>query len=230
MPRTVRTEQAIRISIIPVICGSFPHRVRPRISRRRNRSPAGLFSEDDIVWSRDGSQLYFTSDRVVDPAYELGKTDLYSVAASGGTPVKLTTFDMGSGGFSLSPDGKRLAFVASPNEPVQSYTESDLWVIDTTPGAQPRNLTAGFDYDVASGVGGDNAPPRAGGGGGLVWTPDGKGIITIYAKEGRANAGRFDVATGKETDITSGQSVCIRIQVVGGRFGVDFFRFDTRHE
>ena len=166
---------------------------------------SGDFSEGNFVWSNDGSQIYYTSRHVVEAYYELGQTELYSIPSTGGAPVNLTTFDMNSGGFSLSPDGKRLAFVASPNKPVQSYTQPDLWVIDTVTGAQPRNLTAGFDFDVASGVGGDNAPPRAGGGGGLIWSPDGKSIITVYAKEGQANLGSFDAETGKETDITSGK-------------------------
>lgn len=169
---------------------------------------SGEFSEGEFVWARDGSQIYFTSRHIIEAYFELGQTELYSVSSAGGTPVKLTTFDMNSGGFSLSPDGRQLAFVASLNKPVQSYTQPDLWVIDTVAGAQPRNLTAGFDFDVASGVGGDNSPPRAGGGGGLIWSPDGKSIITVYAKEGKANLGNFDAATGKETDITSGnQSV-----------------------
>ncbi|MEO6655698.1 MAG: S9 family peptidase [Pyrinomonadaceae bacterium] len=169
---------------------------------------SGDWSEGGFVWSRDSAQIYFTSRHVVEQDFELGATELYSVSAAGGAPVLLTTIDMGAGGFSLSPDGKQFAFVASPNKPVNSYTQPDLWVIDAVKDAKPRNLTAGFDFDVSSGVGGDNAPPRAGGGGGLVWEPDGKSIMTVYAKKGQANLGSFDAATGKETDITSGnQSV-----------------------
>ena len=41
-------------------------------------------------------------------------------------------------------------------EPVRSYAEPDLWVLDLQPGAAPKNLTANYDYDVNSGVGGDN--------------------------------------------------------------------------
>ena len=52
---------------------------------------------------------------------------------------------MGAGEFSLSPDGNRMAFVASTTKPVNSYTQPDLWVLELTKGAQPRNLTAGFD-------------------------------------------------------------------------------------
>ncbi|MEO6049815.1 MAG: S9 family peptidase [Pyrinomonadaceae bacterium] len=169
---------------------------------------SGDWSEGGFVWSSDSAQIYFTSRHVVEQDFELGATELYSVPAAGGAPVLLTTIDMGAGGLSLSPDGKQFAFVASPNKPVNSYTQPDLWLIDAVKDAQPRNLTAGFDFDVSSGVGGDNAPPRVGGGGGLIWAPDGKSIITVYAQEGKANLGKFDAATGKETDITSGnQSV-----------------------
>src|SRR3989442_15736232 len=112
---------------------------------------------------------------------------------------------MDTGAFSVSPNGKQVAFYASVSKPVQSYTEPDLWVMDLTPNAQPRNLTRDFDYDVGSGVGGDNAAPRGGSGFPPVWTTDGRSIIAIYAKEGSANLGAFDVTTGKEADVTSGK-------------------------
>ena len=66
-------------------------------------------------------------------AYGLPKTDLYSVAATGGEPVKITTIDLQIGGFgpgggalSLSPDGKQVAFTASTTRPITSYTQPDL--------------------------------------------------------------------------------------------------------
>ena len=169
----------------------------------------GRFDEDDVIWASDSSQIYFTSVRSNEPYYELPKTEIFSVAVTGGEPVKLTSFNMGSGNFSISPNGKQLAFIASSNEPVRSYSEPDLWVIDLTQGAQPRNLTAGFDYDVGSGVGGDNAPPRASGGSDPIWSSDGREIIEVYAKEGKANLGRFDTASGKEMDVTTGNQAVI---------------------
>src|SRR6185369_197241 len=169
----------------------------------------GRFDEDDVIWASDSRQIYFTSVRSDEPYYELPKTEIYSVAVTGGEPVKLTSFNMGSGNFSISPNGKQLAFIASSNEPVRSYSEPDLWVIDLAPGAQPRNLTAGFDYDVGAGVGGDNAPPRASGGSNPIWSSDGREIIEVYAKEGKANLGRFDTASGKETDVTTGNQAVI---------------------
>src|SRR5260370_29917633 len=111
---------------------------------------------------------------------------------------------MGSGAFSISPDGKRFAFYASVNQPVQSYTEPDLWVMDVAPNAQPRNLTRDFDYDLGSGVGGDNTAPRGGGGFPPIWSADGRRIFALYGKEGKANLDASDATTCKETDTTSG--------------------------
>ena len=38
----------------------------------------------------------------------------------------------------------------------------------------------------------DSAPPRAGGLNKPIWTPDGKGLIAVYSKEGKRNLGLFD--------------------------------------
>jgi dipeptidyl aminopeptidase/acylaminoacyl peptidase len=176
----------------------------------------GRYSEDHVTWARDGSQLYFASDRVDEPYYEIEKTDVYSIPVAGGSAVKLMSFDMGAGAFAVSPNGKQIAFVASAGQPVMSYTQPDLWVVDITANAKPRNLTGSFDYDVGSGVGGDNAPPRAGGGSPPVWTADGRGIVTIYAKEGRANLATFDAANGRQVDITRGNQALLNFRMSNG--------------
>jgi dipeptidyl aminopeptidase/acylaminoacyl peptidase len=165
---------------------------------------SGKFTEADVTWANDGSQIYFTSDHSDDPAYDFNSTDIYSIPLAGGQAAKLTTLDMNTGSLAISPSGKQMAFTGSPGKPVQSYTQPDLWVMDIAPNAQPRNLTAGFDYDVGGGVGGDNSPPRGSGGNIPIWTADGRGIIETFGREGRANLGVFDAATGKETDLTRG--------------------------
>lgn len=170
---------------------------------------SGRYSEDGATWAKDSSQIYFGSDRIDEPYYESPSTTVYSVPAAGGQPVKLTSFDMDTGAFSVSPNGKQIAFYASLSKPVQSYTEPDLWVMDIAANAQPRNLTRDFDYDVGSGVGGDNTAPRGGGGNPPVWAADGRSIVAVYAKEGKANLGAFDVASGKETDVTSGNQAVV---------------------
>jgi dipeptidyl aminopeptidase/acylaminoacyl peptidase len=121
---------------------------------------------------------------------------------------------MGAFGFALSPDGKQVAFVASTSQPVRSYSQPDLWVMDMTPNAKPRNLTANFDFDIGGGVGGDNVAPRAGGGNPPVWSADGKSIDVIYTKEGKANVGSFDVASSKLSEITTGNQAVLNFRTM----------------
>src|SRR5205823_3463044 len=45
---------------------------------------SGEFDEDEPVWSPDGSRLYFTSNRHLEPYYETTGAELYSVPSSGG--------------------------------------------------------------------------------------------------------------------------------------------------
>src|SRR5207244_7855199 len=128
-----------------------PHSAGDKVKPRQLTT--GRFDEENAIWSNDGSQIYFTSDRNDEPYYDLPKTDLYSVAAAGGQPVKITTIDLQMGGFgagalSLSPNGKQVAFTALTTRPINSYTQPDLWVLDLLPDAKPRNLTAYFDFDV----------------------------------------------------------------------------------
>jgi len=164
----------------------------------------GRFAEDNVTWAIDGSQIYFTSDRSDEPYYELPTTTVYSVSVSGGEPTRLTSFEMDAGGFAVSPNGKQLAFIASIGRPVKSYQQPDLWVMDIAPNAKPRNLTETFDYDISAGLTGDSNAPRGGSGSPPIWTADGRGIIEVYAKEGRANLATFSLSGGTPTDLTHG--------------------------
>src|SRR2546421_8076338 len=75
----------------------------------------GRYDDGNVTWSRNSLGIYFASDHTDEPYYDLPKTDIYSVAVSGGSSTKLTSIDMGTGAFSVSPDGKQIAFYASVN-------------------------------------------------------------------------------------------------------------------
>jgi dipeptidyl aminopeptidase/acylaminoacyl peptidase len=184
-----------------------PHTGDEKVTPKQLTS--GRYSDGNVTWAKDSSLIYFVSDHRDEPYYDLGMTDIYSIPVTGGTPAKLTSIDMGTAAFSMSPNGKQIAFYASVNKPVLSYNEPDLWVMDLAPNAQPKNLTRDFDFDLGSGVGGDNTAPRAGGGFPPVWTADGKSIVAVYGKEGKANLGMFDASSGKMTDVTSGNQAVV---------------------
>lgn len=146
-------------------------------SAKPKQLTSGEFDERDLTWSPDGSQIYFTSNRVNESYYDLRDTDLYAISAAGGAMTKIVDIEGPVGPYAVSPDGKWVAFGGEINNPVHSYDQPDLWVASTTPGSPARNLTSAYDYDVMAGVGGDQRAPRAGGGGGRpVWTEDGKSI------------------------------------------------------
>jgi dipeptidyl aminopeptidase/acylaminoacyl peptidase len=180
----------------------------PGETQKAKQVTSGEFSEGDIVWSRDASQIYFTSRRVREPYYESPHSDLYVVKASGGDITKVASLDGPIGNMALSPDGTRMAFSGAidiGNDGVQrSYSQPDLFITSLQPGSSPKNLTANYDYDIAGGIGGDQAPPRGSAPSKPFWSKDGRFIFVVAAEEGRANLKRIDAETGKVEAVTTG--------------------------
>jgi dipeptidyl aminopeptidase/acylaminoacyl peptidase len=172
-------------------------------SEKPKQLTSGPYAEQDIEWAPDGSRIYFTSNRTLEPYYELPRNIVYEVSPQSDEPKEVTHIDGAASRLSVSPDGKRLAFVGSVNQPVKSYTKPELWVADIGGGA-PNKLTGNFDADAGSGVGGDNSAPRGASGSKPVWTKDGTAIIVNVAKEGCANLWRFDAKSGQATEFTNG--------------------------
>ncbi len=169
---------------------------------------SGQFSEGDIVWSRDGSQVYFTSRRVAEPYYETPHTDIYSVKAAGGEPTKIAGLEGGIQQMALSPDGTRMALAGTidvgKDGVERSYSQPDLFITSLQPGSTPKNLTANYDYDIVGGIGGDQAPPRGSGPSRPFWSSDGRFVYVVSAEEGRSNLKRIDAETGKVEPETEG--------------------------
>ena len=178
---------------------------------------SGDYDEGEIVWTHDGSRIYFLTSRIDEPYYETPSTDIYSVASSPkmleARPKSWRPFPWESGDLALSPDGRRIAFHGSVTQPVRSYSQPDLWVMDLTPNAQPRNLTASYDFDMGSSVFGDNAAPRGGNGATLHWSPDGRWLFDIVAKQGRTPLVRVDAQTGAVTEITHGDQAVLDFSI-----------------
>ncbi|MEO5859547.1 MAG: S9 family peptidase [Pyrinomonadaceae bacterium] len=177
---------------------------------------SGQFSEANFTWSNDGSKIFFTTNRDLEPYYDTPKTQVYSVAINGGEPALLTRLTIGVGAVSLSPDGKRIAFVASADaKPVQSYTQPDLWTLELESNAQPKNLTPKFDFDIGGALTGDQAAPRAGGGNPPIWSSDGS-IVVGFTKEGRQNLATVD-ATGNISELTKGDHAVLSYRITNDR-------------
>jgi dipeptidyl aminopeptidase/acylaminoacyl peptidase len=163
---------------------------------------SGNFDEEDIQWSRDGSQLMFTSDRVEESYYNNPDNDAFAVSKTGGALAKTIDIDGPVRNVAVSPDGKTYAFAGWVNPAKrQSYTQSAVFV--TTDGKTVTKLTSG-EAEVGSSVGGDQHPPRGGGGSPLLWSADGKSLYTALTLHGRSNIMRIDVATKAVEPVTTG--------------------------
>jgi dipeptidyl aminopeptidase/acylaminoacyl peptidase len=168
------------------------------------RVTKGDFSVGAPTWSPDGKELFFTSNRTEEPWYKPGDTDLYRISADAkeADATVAVSIDGVIGDIDLTADGKSVVFEGTLTTPVRSYTQPDLFVSPLGGGA-PRNLTAGFDYDVSAGLSGDQHPPRGSLPGGPVWT-DARHVVIVAAKEGRANLFKVDVESGAVAPFTNG--------------------------
>jgi dipeptidyl aminopeptidase/acylaminoacyl peptidase len=185
-----------RVYLVPVHTGRDPEAGRQLGGTR--------ISELEPVYSTDGRTLFFRGRDVEETDFAQANTLLYSVDATGGTPRVIASISGTATELSPSPDGKLVAFQGTANAtPVQSYTQSDLFVVDVSNGAV-RNLTRGDDTDIGGGLTGDQRAPRGGSPSRPAWTSDGGGLLTVSAARGRANIVRVGIADGAVTAVTRG--------------------------
>jgi len=94
--------------------------------------------------------------------YDTGRTHLYlfNIAAKKTSPLTSGLFNEGDPNW--SPDGKTIAFVSNRSSDPDRNENRDIWLIDTTAGSTPRQLTTW--------QGGDGDPQ---------WSPDGKQIAYV---------------------------------------------------
>ncbi|QHN04818.1 S9 family peptidase [Granulicella sp. WH15] len=168
----------------------------------------GQYTESDPIWSKDSAQLYFVSEHVADPAFTSPHNTVYElpIATPTAEPRVVSALKIAAHGLSLSPDGRTLAFVSTEEEPINSYTQPDLFTLDvSTANATPRNLTTKYDFDIGSGVAGDNTAPRGAGPSPAIWAADGSSLLVLTGREGSANLVRIDAKTGAVTEVSHGQ-------------------------
>ena len=150
------------------------------------------------AFSADGKSVYFLSGKS-------GRSQLYSIALDGGEPVQVTDFALDIDAYSLSPDGKRIAFAASAFADCKGDMDCSRNRLDATPkasgvvydrmfirhwdtwanGSLNRIFTSAIDgkspVKDATQVGADliaDVPSKPFGDlSDLAWAPDGKSLV-----------------------------------------------------
>jgi dipeptidyl aminopeptidase/acylaminoacyl peptidase len=164
---------------------------------------SGEFEESRPAWTPDGSRIYFLSDREPEPYYRPPDADLYAIPAEGGEITKIASIDGVIDNYAVSHDGKRIALTGSlTGKPIRSYDQPDLFVLDVGSGISPRNLTAGYDFDIDDGIGGDQHAPRGRLNTAPVWSEHDSIIVVRSAEHGRSNLKRVSLS-GQVTPLES---------------------------
>lgn len=172
-------------------------------TKEKKRLTEGTFSVADPQWSPDGRSIAFIVNRSgsqessFTDISENRNSDIFVVASTGGAARQLTINKGPDSQPRWSPDGKQIAYLASP-DPNAWAPKTDLMLIQST-GEGPRNLTASYHDAIA---------------GGLQWSPDGRliyaaGAVGVYGQilkvavaggdvqplfERRGGYGSFDVS------------------------------------
>lgn len=140
--------------------------------------------DGSLTIARDGRSLIYSARKQGDRAPFTNDSDLYRLSLDGGAPVNLTEAHSGpDGGPALSPDGRRLAWLAAPRENVGG--DQPVVMIADANGSNARALTNW-----------DRGP------GGLTWRSDGRALYVTAADEGQNRLFEIDARSGAVTALT----------------------------
>lgn len=148
----------------------------------------GIYDESSPVWSPDGKQLAFVSNRTADPDKN-ENADIYVIAAQKGAAMRqLTTWAGRDGSPVWSPDGMQIAYTRSTAS--TSFIMYDQAVLAVVPvqGGEPRLLSLALDRPVRN--------PR--------WSADGKTIQVLVDDDRRTYVGAYALADGKLSVVAGG--------------------------
>ncbi|WP_020602812.1 alpha/beta hydrolase family protein [Spirosoma spitsbergense] len=148
----------------------------------------GDYDETAPVWSPDGKQLAFVSNRTAEPDKNQN-TDIYVMEARKGAALKqLTTWTGSDNDPVWSPDGKYIAYQRSTaSGDFLMYDQPVLAVIGKD-GGEPKLLSKALDRPVRN--------PR--------WSKDGQSIGVLVADDRQTYVGQYTLADGKFTKVAGG--------------------------
>jgi len=115
-------------------------------------SPRQLTSGDfnhagPLSWNRDGASILFSANREDGWQLESGESDIFSVSVGDGALTQLTDKDGGEHAPTMSPDGRRIAYVYDDNRKIP-YRNRILHIM-APDGSGDQALTADLDSSVS---------------------------------------------------------------------------------
>jgi dipeptidyl aminopeptidase/acylaminoacyl peptidase len=130
-----------------------------------------------IIVSRRPTPLPADTDRM----------ELWSVAADGSHPTRLTNNAIPEVGAELSPDGSQVLFLARANDRLEPYFNANLFLVPAIGGAG-RALMPDFPYEVLA----------------AAWAADSRSIWMVVNMGVHSQLFQVDLASGKPRQLTRG--------------------------
>lgn len=157
-------------------------------SKKLDTLTAGLYNENNAVWSPDGSRIAFVSNRSEDPDRNTN-TDIWIIEAKPNAAAKRFTSWTGSDNSpQWSPDGKKIAYLRSTSsDNYIMYDQATLCVADAD-GGEIRVLSKNLDRPVSN--------PR--------WNKDGSAIAVLVADDIQRYVAAFEMGTGQMKKLAEG--------------------------
>ncbi len=141
----------------------------------------------EVAFSPDGRELCFS--RYVENESLSGRSHLFVVPVSGGTPIAITTNKATDRTPLYSPNGRYIAYSATLR-PMQATDLSRLFVYDRMTG-EHRNLSEATDRSITS----------------FDWSPDSTSLYVTFENHGEVTLARIELADSQLTPLmTSGTS------------------------
>jgi acylaminoacyl-peptidase len=135
----------------------------------------GPYDHSAAAWMPDGRALVVTANRRDDAEYEGRDSDLYRVELDSGAMKRLTDRYGPDGGATVSPDGRRIAWVGYDDR-YQGYQLTRLYVMNSD-GSGKREIETGLDRSVES----------------VVWSGDSRSLLIQYTTEGDGRVARVSL-------------------------------------
>lgn len=129
-----------------------------------------------IAWAGDGKSLYITANCNSDWETNPNNTDIYRIDIDGGEPRVITDRAGPDNGVTLSPDGKRLAWIGFDDK-FLGYQSNLLYIADGD-GGNRKELLAGLDRSIQA----------------AQWATDGRGLYVQYDDQSLTRLAYVDLA------------------------------------
>lgn len=128
-----------------------------------------------LAWMPDGERIVFSANRLEDAEHHPVESELWAVTVASGELEQLTDRRGPDRGATVSPDGKRIAYLGFDDRQL-AWQSSDVYVMDVASG-RSRNLTADFDRDVSE----------------VHWSGSSNRLLIRYEDFGRTYIGRLSL-------------------------------------